>query len=317
MGKHRKWQDIMILEVQVGGEGLRHFCSRDIQWTPICVKNDSTTDLCATIPLGRLDAFMRGELLRKGVETQFLRKQHTEHDSTLHNMHRTKMYWCSYGPEDNRKKSPNKKHARTYQKNRGCACHFIVKVLYGRLDVAILILKKSLHVDKNGEACHGVDDTKNELRSQFVPNLSDECKAYIERLLLMDVSVDAIMDRHLDDPIFLDMLKKRDSFMTHKDVINAVTRVRSIQSRKHVHPQGVNRPFIMGIQMAWMLDMMVRFSHDSIISMGSTFTTNKYGYQLYSCLIFDEQQSGVPVAWAMTSRNKIKDIQVWLMELRR
>lgn len=75
-------------------------------------------------------------------------------------------------------------------------------MLYGRPDVAILILKQPLHVDKNGKACHGVDDTNNELCSQFAPNLSDECKAYIERLLLMDVSIDAIMDRHLDDPIF-------------------------------------------------------------------------------------------------------------------
>ncbi|GLJ35099.1 hypothetical protein SUGI_0706380 [Cryptomeria japonica] len=167
MGKHQKWQDIMVLEVQDGGEGLHHFCSRDIQWMPICVENDSTSDLCAAIPLGRLDAFMRGESLRE--------------------------------------------------------------------DVAILIFKQPLHVDKNGEACHGVNDTSNELCSQFAPNLSDECKAYIERLLLMDVSVDAIMDRHLDDPHFHDMLKKRDSFMTRKDVINVVTRVHSIRSRKHVH----------------------------------------------------------------------------------
>ncbi|GLJ36375.1 hypothetical protein SUGI_0730190 [Cryptomeria japonica] len=144
-------------------------------------------------------------------------------------------YWCSYGPQDNRKKLPNKKCVRTYQKKRGCTCHFIVKVLYGRPDVAILIFKQPLHVDKNGEACHGVDDTSNELHSQFVPNLSDECKAYIERLLLMDVSVDAIVDQHLDDPIFHDMLKKRDSFVTRKDVINAATRVHSIWSRKHVH----------------------------------------------------------------------------------
>ncbi|GLJ23618.1 hypothetical protein SUGI_0447270 [Cryptomeria japonica] len=171
MGKHQKWQDIMVLEVQDGGEGLRHFCSRDIQWTLICVENDSMTDLCAAIPL-----------------------------------------------EDNRKKSPNKKRAWTYQKKRGCTCHFIVKVLYGRPDVAILILKQPLHVDKSGEACHGVDDSSNELRSQFAPNLSDECKDHIERLLLMDVSVDAIVDRHLDDPIFHDMLKKRDSFITRKDV---------------------------------------------------------------------------------------------------
>ncbi|GLJ32386.1 hypothetical protein SUGI_0651760 [Cryptomeria japonica] len=61
----------------------------------------------------------------------------------------------------------------------------------------------------------------------------------------------------------------------------------------------------MGIQTSWMLDMIVRFSHDSIISMDSTFATNKYG------------QLGVPVTWVVTSRNKIEDIQVWLMELRR
>ncbi|GLJ19722.1 hypothetical protein SUGI_0357250 [Cryptomeria japonica] len=207
MGKHQKWRDIMVLEVQDGGEGLHHFCSRDIQWMLICVKNDSTSDLCVEIPLGRLDAFMRGESL----------------------------YWCSYGPEDNRKKSPNKKRTRTYQKKRGCTCHFIVKVLYGRADVAILIFKQPLHVDKNGEACHGIDDTNNELCSQFAPKLSDECKAYIERLLLMDVSIDSIVDRHLDDPIFYDMLKKRDSFVTCKDVINIATRVRFIWSRKHVH----------------------------------------------------------------------------------
>ncbi|GLJ41346.1 hypothetical protein SUGI_0855660 [Cryptomeria japonica] len=197
MGKHRKWKDIMVLEVQDGGEGLRHFCSRDIQWMPICVKNDSMTDLCVAIPLDRLDAFMRGESLHEDVETQFLRKQHSEHDSALHNTHTTKMY--------------------------------------SRPDVAILIFKQPLHVDNNGEACHGVDDTSNELRSQFAPNLFDECKEYIERLLLMDVSVDAIVDRHLDDPIFHDMLKKRDSFVMCKDVMNAVTRVHSIRSRKHVH----------------------------------------------------------------------------------
>ncbi|GLJ36797.1 hypothetical protein SUGI_0742220 [Cryptomeria japonica] len=174
MGKHRKWQDIMVLEVQDAGE-----------------------DLCVEISLGRLDAFIRGESSPEGVETQFLLKRHNEHDSVVHNMHTTKMYnWP---------------------------------------DVAILIFKKLLYVDKNGEACHDMDDTSNELRSQFAPNLSDECKAYIERFLLMDVSVDSIMDRHLDDLIFHDILKKRDSFITCKDVINATMRVHSIRSRKHVH----------------------------------------------------------------------------------
>ncbi|GLJ40926.1 hypothetical protein SUGI_0846650 [Cryptomeria japonica] len=189
MGKHRKWKDIMVLEVQDGGEGLHHFYSRDIQWTPICVENDSTTDLCAAIPQDRLDAFMRGESLHEGTSV------HMDHKTTG--------------------RSHRIRSARGHiRKKRGCTCHFIVKVLYGRPDVAILIFKQPLHVDNNGEACHGINDTSNELCSQFAPNLLDECKAYIERLLLMDVSVDAIMDRHLDDPVFHNMLKKRDSFVT-------------------------------------------------------------------------------------------------------
>ncbi|GLJ51668.1 hypothetical protein SUGI_1097970 [Cryptomeria japonica] len=230
MGKHQKWQDIMVLEVQDAGEGFCHFSSRDIQWTPTCVKNDSTIVLCAVIPLGRLDTFITGESLREGVETKFIPKgkRHTEHDSDVHNTHTTKMYRCSYGPQDNRNKSLNKKCKRTYKKKKGCTCHFIFKVLYGRPYVAILTFKQPLHVDKNGEVCHSVDDTNNELSSQFAPNLLDECKAYIERLLLVDAIIDAIMDRHLDDPIFRDMLKKRDSFVTCKDVMNAMTRVRSI-----------------------------------------------------------------------------------------
>ncbi|GLJ31992.1 hypothetical protein SUGI_0644180 [Cryptomeria japonica] len=159
---------------------------------PICVENDSTTDLCASIPLSRLDAFIRGESLHEGVETQFLLKRH------------------SIGVHMDQKTIGKSRRIRSVpdiSEKKRLTCHFIFKVLYGRPDVAILIFKQSLHVDKNGEACHGVDDTTNELRSQFAPNLSDECKAYIERLLLMDVSVDAIMDRHLDDPIFHDMLK--------------------------------------------------------------------------------------------------------------
>ncbi|GLJ14401.1 hypothetical protein SUGI_0232640 [Cryptomeria japonica] len=176
------------------------------------------TDLCATIPLGRLDAFIKWESLCEGVETQFLRKRH------------------SIGVHMDQKTIRKSHRIRTprHIKKRGCTCHFIVKVLYGRPNVAILILKQLLHVDKNGEACHCMDYTSNELRSQFAPNLFDECKAYIERLL-MDVSVDAIMDRHLDDPVFHDMLKKRDSFVTRKDIINAAMRVHSIRSRKHVH----------------------------------------------------------------------------------
>ena len=32
-------------------------------------------------------------------------------------------------------------------------------------------------------------------------------------------------------------------------------------------------------------------------------------------LVFDEQEAGVPVAWAISSRNKIEDIYEWLIEV--
>ena len=38
-----------------------------------------------------------------------------------------------------------------------------------------------------------------------------------------------------------------------------------------------NIPFIIGIQTPWMHLMMVKHSHNNVMSMDSTFSTNKYG----------------------------------------
>ena len=42
-------------------------------------------------------------------------------------------------------------------------------------------------------------------------------------------------------------------------------------------PNGKDVPFIIGIQTKWMLENMVKLSHNSLIAMDSTFSTNKYG----------------------------------------
>ncbi|GLJ37316.1 hypothetical protein SUGI_0756990 [Cryptomeria japonica] len=132
-------------------------------------------------------------------------------------------------------------------------------------------------------------------------------------------------------------MNKRDTFLLRKDVLNAWKRVRSIRSQKneddaksvslwhaqekdnffyYKRPDNIeNVPFIIGIQTSWMQEMMVKHSHNSIIAMDSTFTTNKYGYQLYTLLIFDEQEVGVPIAWAISSRNKVDDLNEWLAEV--
>ena len=41
-------------------------------------------------------------------------------------------------------------------------------------------------------------------------------------------------------------------------------------------PNGPGVPFIMGIQTKWMLDTMVKPSHNNIRAMDSIFSTNKY-----------------------------------------
>eukprot|EP01018_Ginkgo_biloba_P014253 Gb_08179 [translate_table: standard] len=61
--------------------------------------------------------------------------------------------------------------------------------------------------------------------------------------------------------------------------------------------------------------MMVKFSHNSLIAMDSTFSTNKYGYKLYTLMVFDKQQNGSPISWVISSHDKASDIKIWLSAL--
>ena len=44
---------------------------------------------------------------------------------------------------------------------------------------------------------------------------------------------------------------------------------------------GENVPFMIGIQTPWMRSIMVKHSHNNVMSMDSTFSTNKYGVSTY------------------------------------
>eukprot|EP01018_Ginkgo_biloba_P032440 Gb_27789 [translate_table: standard] len=63
-----------------------------------------------------------------------------------------------------------------------------------------------------------------------------------------------------------------------------------------------------------MRKMMVEFSHNSLFTMDSTFK-NKYGYQLYTLMVFDKQQNRLPITWVISSRDKASDIKDWLSAL--
>ena len=105
-----------------------------------------------------------------------------------------------------------------------------------------------------------------------------------------------------------------------------------------------NIPFIIGMQTPWVHLMMVKHSHNNVMSMDSTFSTNKYGvssiffihlfnyismlvpyiiiffvyvtqYHLYTLMVFDKHRNGVPVAQVISSRNTTNDICKWMSTL--
>eukprot|EP01018_Ginkgo_biloba_P022089 Gb_14053 [translate_table: standard] len=81
------------------------------------------------------------------------------------------------------------------------------------------------------------------------------------------------------------------------------------------NPMDDQTTFIIGLQTLWMHKMRVKLSHNSLITMDSTFSINKYGYQLYTLMVFDKQQNGLPIAWVISSRDKAFDIKIWLSVL--
>ena len=219
-------------------------------------------------------------------------------------------YYCAFGPEDKRKQEnpQNMKRKRRFVQKRGCQTHFIVKVMYGRPNVALITYNNFSHQDVDGKFCHGKDDPSGDPRSMVAPRLSNECKSYIESLLIMGVGIDTICEQHYLDPSLANLMKKRDTCLLRKDVMNALIRVRSLRSQKdeddaksvslwHIEendnffyykiPKSEgNVPFTIGIQTQWMREMMVKYSHNSIIAMDSTFSTNRYGVSRSMSTIF-------------------------------
>lgn len=120
------------------------------------------------------------------------------------------------------------KRIRRFTQKRGCCTHFHVRVMYGRPHVAIIRYNEWSHCDSNADFFHGRDDPSSDPRSSFAPRLSNECKSYIESLLLMGVGIDTICQQHYLYRGLTEMVNKRDSCLLRKDVLNAWKRVCSI-----------------------------------------------------------------------------------------
>ena len=105
--------------------------------------------------------------------------------------------------------------------------------MYGRQDVSIITYNEYIHQDASGEFCHGKNDPSGDPRCNFAPRLSNECKSYIESLLLMGVGIDTICEQHYLDFGLKKLMNKRDTCLLRKNVLNAWKRVRSQRSQKN------------------------------------------------------------------------------------
>eukprot|EP01018_Ginkgo_biloba_P013702 Gb_15389 [translate_table: standard] len=154
------------------------------------------------------------------------------------------------------------------------------------------------------------------------------------------LAIDKVFDKFLEEKRIHEYVmhssSSQDDFLLRRDIMNIFNRCsqETFQlHRKHYvstdlwvrqecqsiffyqNPVDDHKTFIIRLQTPWMHKMMVKFSHNILISMDSTFSTNKYGYQLYTLMVFDKKQNGLPIAWVISSCDKASDIKIWLSAL--
>jgi len=126
----------------------------------------------------------------------------------------------------------------------------------------------------------------------------------------------------LQDIAYLDWKHKKGSWRL---IINPEI---SIQSWALQHPKdvfffqdvgemnGTQVPFTTGIQTPTQCESMLSYGHNGAISMDATFGTNDMKFYLFTLMGFDDHRTGVPLAWIITSRQKVQDLIEWLKPLK-
>ncbi|CAN8324381.1 unnamed protein product [Cochlearia groenlandica] len=344
-----RWDQIFSLPVQ--NPTLPEFSSTDIVWSKIEGYRDNI-DRLALIPYSRVDDFVRGESSNKDCPTSFhveARRRKTKEqkykakvDSILEYI----LYWCSFGPDDNRKGGSIRPSRSTYvrKKNnagrpnskRGCRCHFIVKRLVAEPTVALIIYNNDKHVDEKGLPCHGPLDKKAAgTRAMFAPYISEDLRLRVSSLLYVGVSVETIMQRHNESVEKQGGPSNRDDLLTHRYVRRLERSIRrstyeldeydnvSISMWVESHQSHVfffedfsdKDPFCLGIQTEWQLQQMIRFGNCRLLASDSRFGTNKLKYPIHSIVVFDSENKAIPVAWVVAPRVSNGDAYRWMRAL--
>ncbi|KAJ0090163.1 hypothetical protein Patl1_12843 [Pistacia atlantica] len=255
-------------------------------------------------------------------------------------------YWCSYGPEDYRDsessnadgsniKPATGKGSRPGRRHmmRGCLCHFTVKRLYTRPLLALIIYNQRNHVDKTGAPCHGLlDRDALGTRAMYAPRISEDLRQKVMSMLYVGISLDTVIQHHMELVQGHGGPHNRDDFLTRNDVRNMERVIRNTSHELHAHDlcsvrmwvqrhqknvfffqdYSVSEPFILGIQTDWQLQQMLHYGNNGLIASHSTFGLKKLKYPLSTLVVFDLSQNAIPVAWIITSSFVGQYIHKWI-----
>ena len=175
---------------------------------------------------------------------------------------------------------------------RGCTCHFVVKRLYARPSLALLVYNERRHVNKAGFVCHGPLDRDaigpgakkipyicNEIQQQTMSmiylgipeeNVLEKHIEGIQRYCASDATVDTLASQYVHK---LGMIIKRSTHELDLDD-QASVKIWAERNKKSIfsyQESSETDQFMLGIQTEWQLQQFVRFGHCSLVAADSTF----------------------------------------------
>ncbi|KFK40773.1 hypothetical protein AALP_AA2G039200 [Arabis alpina] len=273
-------------EIPVQNPQVEDFSWSDLTWTKFGTSEHH--DDVALIPYSRVDEFIIGECSNAECPTRFHIERGRKRSRGSLKEYKTdeyleyRLYWCSFGPENygeggdvlpSRKYRLNTRNrAARPQSMRGCTCHFVVKRLYARPLLALLIYNKRRHVNKAGFICHGPLD-----RDAIGPGAKKIPYGFRDD----QASIKIWAERNKKSIFFYQESSETDQFM-------------------------------LGIQTEWQLQQFVRFGHGSLVAADSTFGIKKLKYPLCTLLVFDSRHHALPVAWIISRSYLKSDVEKWM-----
>ncbi|KAH6791394.1 SWIM zinc finger family protein [Perilla frutescens var. frutescens] len=326
------------------------FCSADLDWFKL--KNADRCGDVALIPYDRVDAFIIGECSNLEFPTRFhIERGRTRSKGSLKEYKNDeyleyRRYWCSFGPENygegggtlpsRRYRLNTRNRAARPQSMRGCTCHFVVKRLYARPSLTLLIYNERRHVNKAGFICHGpLDKDAIGPGAKKIPYVCSEIQQQTMSLIYLGIPEEKVLEKHIEGiqrycgsdlkvntlasqyVQKLGMIIKRSTHELDLDD-QASIRLWAERNKKSIffyRDTSENDPFILGIQTDWQLQQMIRFGHRNIVAADSTFGIKRLKYPLCTLLVFDSRQHALPVAWIITRSIAKPDVAIWMKAL--